>query len=218
MRQSWVVGRALRARRGGQGTARPTCLAQQDALVTPPSPAILQIHDNWAVGLRQIALLSNATSMDRTNSGRRPSFFWQGLMIILPVLVLAVVGLYSLRQDEQAAEQAARKRAADSAQSLARAVGDMAGEELSEFLNLQNVWMIDLNLNSQPRAGMSSDNDLEAGIAKWERTYPGLKLAALAEPQCDLLTDGREIAPPSVPATPSPPKWYCELSPRQREL
>jgi len=68
--------------------------------------------------------------MDRTNSGRRPSFFWQGLMIILPVLVLAVVGLYSLRQDEQAAEQAARKRAADSAQSLARAVGDMAGEEL----------------------------------------------------------------------------------------
>jgi signal transduction histidine kinase len=156
--------------------------------------------------------------MDRTNSGRRPSFFWQGLMIILPVLVLAVVGLYSLRQDEQAAEQAARKRAADSAQSLARAVGDMAGEELSEFLNLQNVWMIDLNLNSQPRAGMSSDNDLEAGIAKWERTYPGLKLAALAEPQCDLLTDGREIAPPSVPATPSPPKWYCELSPRQREL
>ena len=51
--------------------------------------------------------------MDKSNSGRRPSFFWQGLMILLPVLVLAVVGLYSLRQDEQAAEQAARKKAAE---------------------------------------------------------------------------------------------------------
>ena len=42
-------------------------------------------------------------------TGSRPSFFWQGLMILLPVAVLAVVGLYSLRQDAQAAEQAAHK-------------------------------------------------------------------------------------------------------------
>src|ERR1039458_4682323 len=87
-------------------------------------------------------------TMPSPNSRPRPSFFWQGLMIILPVAVLAVVGLYSLRQDEQAAEQAARKRASDSAQSLARAVGDMAGEELHQYLSLQDVWMRDLNLES----------------------------------------------------------------------
>ena len=55
-------------------------------------------------------------------------------MIILPVLVLAVVGLFSLRQDEQAAEQAARKRAAENAQSLARAMGVMAERSTQELL------------------------------------------------------------------------------------
>ncbi len=156
--------------------------------------------------------------MPSSNNGPRPSFFRQGLMIVLPVTVLAVVGLFSLRQDEQAAEQAARKRASEDAQSLARAMGDMAGEELQQFLTLQNVWMIDLNLESQPSASMSPDKDLEAGIAKWERAYPGFRLAALAEPECDLLSDGRQIAPPEVPATPSPPKWFCDLSPKQKDL
>ena len=42
--------------------------------------------------------------MGNSKNSPRPSFFWQGLMIVLPVTVLAVVGLFSLRQDEQAAE------------------------------------------------------------------------------------------------------------------
>ncbi|HXR06651.1 MAG TPA: HAMP domain-containing sensor histidine kinase [Candidatus Acidoferrum sp.] len=156
--------------------------------------------------------------MASSNNSPRPSFFRQGLMIVLPVTVLAVVGLFSLRQDEQAAEQAARKRAAEDAQSLARAISGVAGEELQQFLTLQNVCMIDLNVESQPSASMSPDKDLQAGIANWERAYPGFRLAALAEPECDLLSDGRQIAPPDLPATPSPPKWFCDLSPKQKNL
>jgi len=156
--------------------------------------------------------------MDQSNSSRRPSFFWQGLMILLPVLVLAVVALFSLRQDEQAAEQAARKRAAENAQSLARAVGDMADEELEYFLNMQNTWMNLLNTALPDPAYTFPDADFKANIDKWERTYPGLKLAALAMPKCEILTDGRQITLPEIAATPSPPKWYCELTPKQREL
>ena len=156
--------------------------------------------------------------MRKSNSGRRPSFFWQGLMIILPVLVLAVVGLYSLRQDEQAAEQAARKRAAENAQSLARAVVDMADEELEYFLNMQNTWMNLLNTGLPDPAYTFPDADFKANIGKWERTYPGLKLAALAMPKSEILADGRQLTPTEVAATPSPPKWYCELTPEQREL
>ena len=62
-------------------------------------------------------------------------------MIILPVLVLAVVGLFSLRQDEQAAEQAARKKAAENVASLARAMAISAGDQLVEYQLIQAGWM-----------------------------------------------------------------------------
>jgi hypothetical protein len=46
---------------------------------------------------------------------RKPTFLWQGLLIVLPVAVLAVVGAWSLRQDKALA----RQEAADRAQALA---------------------------------------------------------------------------------------------------
>src|SRR5256885_564599 len=46
---------------------------------------------------------------------RKPTFFWQGLLIVLPVLVLAVFGFISLREDKKLA----RSEAADRAQALA---------------------------------------------------------------------------------------------------
>jgi signal transduction histidine kinase len=42
---------------------------------------------------------------------RKPTFLWQGLLIILPVAVLAVLGLLSLRQDRRLAEREAAERA-----------------------------------------------------------------------------------------------------------
>jgi hypothetical protein len=170
------------------------------------------------VALRQAAVLLKSTLMASSKNNPRPSFFWQGLMIVLPVTVLAVVGLFSLRQDEQAAEQAARKKAAENVASLARAVGDMAGEEIEQFLTLQSGWMEGLCSASENPTNTFPNEKLKVDVAKWEQTYPGLKLAALALPKCDLLADGREIRPPVVPAAPSPPKWFCELTSRQRDL
>lgn len=42
---------------------------------------------------------------------RKPTFLWQGLLIILPVAVLAAVGFLSLRQDRRLAEREAAERA-----------------------------------------------------------------------------------------------------------
>ncbi len=45
------------------------------------------------------------------HTSRKPTFFWQGMLILLPVAVLAAIGWASLRQDKLLAEHDARERA-----------------------------------------------------------------------------------------------------------
>lgn len=49
-----------------------------------------------------------------------PSFFWQGLLIVLPVVVLAGVGLFSLQQDRALAQHEAVEQAQHLAEGLAQ--------------------------------------------------------------------------------------------------
>jgi signal transduction histidine kinase len=158
-------------------------------------------------------------------AGRRqrgtPAFFWQAVLILLPVAVLAVASLISLRQDERAAEDDARQRAAESAQSLARAMRASVDEDLQRYLTIQNDWLLGLNSASQPNMTFADgwpDAALQSDIEKWERDYPGLRIKELALPQGEILADGRQIQPPDLPAAPRPPKWFRDLTPRQKEL
>ncbi|HEX5222306.1 MAG TPA: ATP-binding protein [Verrucomicrobiae bacterium] len=48
----------------------------------------------------------------------KPSFFRQGMMIVLPVMVLVLVGVYSLRQDRRLAQRDAEDRAQSMADDL----------------------------------------------------------------------------------------------------
>ena len=150
-----------------------------------------------------------------------PTFFWQGALVMLPVVVLAAASLVSLRQDEQAAERDARRRAAEDVQNLARAMRASVNEELRRFLSLQNMWMMEVRSESQPSVTFVNgfpDEKIAADIAKWERDYPRFKLADIVLPQAEILADGRQIQPPDFPDPPQPPKWYSELTPEQRKL
>src|SRR5438046_1904597 len=72
---------------------------------------------------------------------RQRTFFWQGILILLPVAVLAAVGLYSLSQDRLVVQQEATERA--------RAIGD----EL-----LATIWQKLITLDNEPdRQLLSSD-------------------------------------------------------------
>jgi signal transduction histidine kinase len=51
-----------------------------------------------------------------------PGFFWRGVLILLPVALLAGVGIYSLRQDRLLAELEARERCQGPADKDARAI------------------------------------------------------------------------------------------------
>src|ERR1017187_10998039 len=138
----------------------------------------------------------------------QPAFFWQGMLIMLPVVILAVVNLISLRSDEQAAENDARKRAAENVQSLARAMRVSVGEELQRYLGLQQLWMHILQFEDAKKF---------ADVVSWEHDFPALKLAELVMPQQGtIVADGRQLEPPDFPEVPAPPKWFLDLSPEQR--
>jgi signal transduction histidine kinase len=147
-----------------------------------------------------------------------PVFFWQAVLILLPVAVLAVVSLISLRRDEQAAERDARQRAAESVQSLAKVIRYAVNDEIHRFITLENMWTMELRYASQPSVTGSPDRKLASDIAKWESDYPGLKFFGLATGEGKLLADGRQIDPPDTPVVPLPPKWFRELSPEQKIL
>lgn len=150
---------------------------------------------------------------------RKSSFLWQAVLILLPVAVLAVVGLISLRQDERAAEQDARNRAAENVQSLARAMRSSVNDALLQFSPLRSRWMAGVITAGQPGDGNHFFNDqLKADVEKWERNYPGLKFADSAFPTAEILTNGAPFDPPSFPSVPMPPKWFLELSPEQKAL
>ena len=149
---------------------------------------------------------------------RKPTFLWQGVLILLPVAVLVVASLVSLRRDEAAAERDARQKAAADVQSLASVIRYTINEEIQRFIVLQNMRMMELGYASQPSITGTPDQKLAADIARWERDYSGLKIADLATGEGELLEDGRQIAPPAIPVAPTPPKWFPELTPQQQAL
>lgn len=156
-------------------------------------------------------------SMDWSRA-RQPSFFWQGLAILLPVAVLAVACWLALRQDEQTAETEARTHAAANLQALGRAVRASVGEELQRFLILQNVWMMGLCYAGQPDIqGVFPDAKLQSDLERWERDYPGLNVADMALPAGMVLMDGRQLLPPVDSVAPQPPSWYRDLTSAQKE-
>src|SRR5689334_22208787 len=63
----------------------------------------------------------NAQMPASANRGQ-PAFFWQGLLIVLPVFVLAGLGFFSLRQDRILARHEAAERAQSLAEQLVQAV------------------------------------------------------------------------------------------------
>ena len=70
-----------------------------------------------------------------SRTSRKPTFFWQGMLILLPVAVLAAIGWVSLRQDKILAEHDARERA----QTIADGFLQIFSAELTATESLTNA-------------------------------------------------------------------------------
>jgi len=128
--------------------------------------------------------------MGRKRTGKSPSFFWQGLLILLPVIVLAAAGIWSLRGQRQAAEEKARQDAQKSAKlELAR-----LGPELRETLRTSHR-PVPLNkendepfpflypLNPQPPSDLEPDKAFQVALEPPTESPIDPQLGALSNPR-----------------------------------
>src|SRR6266496_1257255 len=76
---------------------------------------------------------------------RRGGFFWQGLLILLPVLVLAAIGFVSIQQDKSLA----RREAAERAQTLAQDLVETLWPPLVDVAGLTNEASFEIDSTGQ---------------------------------------------------------------------
>lgn len=81
----------------------------------------MQNRDTRLVSARQ-PKLNMAQRPEHFRRWRGGGFFWQGLLILLPVLVLATIGLISIQQDKSLVQREAAERAQTLAQDLVEAL------------------------------------------------------------------------------------------------
>jgi signal transduction histidine kinase len=153
---------------------------------------------------------------------RHPTFLWQALLIVLPVAILAVLGLFAVWRDYTASEQDARQRAEEITRGLFAQLGRDFAEELVEQEPLGSIW------NGMGIAGgdvrWPETDDLPSPalelyrqeLAEWQRENPDLRPEEALPIGVFLTTNGTMTAPLDYPATPAPAAWLDELSAAQR--
>jgi len=76
--------------------------------------------------------------MDRTGAAK-PTFLWRGILILLPLLLLAGMGLYSLRQDRLLAEVEAKQRCQELVENYATTISTRLLTRMTRRGDLQGL-------------------------------------------------------------------------------
>ena len=150
---------------------------------------------------------------------RRPTFAWQAALVVLPVVILAALGLVSLRQDRALAEQQAK----ESAQVLANQVALRAAQAVEQSCRAYDGILYERRVELESALGRGLTNvDAPAAIMEnrqaFEKQHPDLVLASLPRVRCRLDAAGRPLEPRDYPASPSPPAWLTQLGADQLQL
>jgi signal transduction histidine kinase len=155
---------------------------------------------------------------------RRPTFLWQATLVVLPVAILAILGLFAVRRDYAASEQDARQRADDITRSLSTQLGRDLASELLEQERFGSIWE-GMGISGGPvrwpetNALPSPPPALELyarEISEWQRENHGWRPEAALPNSVLLDTQGTLIGPRDYPATPVPAAWLDGLSAAQR--
>ncbi|HTX22530.1 MAG TPA: HAMP domain-containing sensor histidine kinase [Candidatus Aquilonibacter sp.] len=150
-----------------------------------------------------------------------PVFLWQAILILLPVAVLALFGLFSLRQDKLLAGQEAKEFGTVIAERLAQAIGTNVEQQLRDYreanFDLNANRTTDLGLSSW-KGGVQSESNAWQRIKEWQQANPEINLPAMPVSDCWLDLKSESSSPQIYPLAPQPPEWLQQLTPEQNQL
>jgi signal transduction histidine kinase len=177
--------------------------------------------------------------MTPKGSKRRPRFLWQGMLILLPVMVMAAIALAALVQDRAAAEREARRRAEEQLQQLGDGFDKLMGSRLGEYAlgvygSDGRFWSQQHLIEAALWPGSAWRQELEQKRQAWPRVYaqPEATYAELTRtsglrpeefilpgilPGLAFSADGQLAGPTEVAREPQPPAWRLALNAEQRE-
>ena len=175
---------------------------------------------------------------------RKPRFFWQGLLILLPVALMAAIGLTAILRDRAAVEHDAQQRAGEILRQLASELAGGVAGQLSEFdlsaddwNQYHRTWLATWTRRSSPpsdprarvfmsssdldksQTGLDVDPFPRAGerFARWQTAYPGLDPAQVFPNRLSFAANEDLPESPDDRSPPVPPPWFVGLSSEQRQ-
>jgi signal transduction histidine kinase len=152
-------------------------------------------------------------------TGQRPLHFARQLVLIAaPLLFLAGIALYSLRQDRTAVEQDARDQARNLVSTLGSRWQEYAGKDVGTFLNdYYLACYVPVVLAWQKANGLPEPGDASSMRQLAERARINPLIHSVPQIRCRISND-RLITPVEYPLSPVPPDWMHTISAAQTDL
>ena len=164
--------------------------------------------------------------MTRLRKDRKPTFLWQGLLILLPVAALALVGLSAITRDRAAVQQDARQRAQEILVQMSDGAGWRVAGQLAELDAIARNWFEHYRLGlaawpgSESRRNWDASNKLsyETDLMAWRAACPELRPEDVFPTQLSFKANGDLESPLGYESPPQPPAWVSTLSADQRQV
>jgi signal transduction histidine kinase len=157
---------------------------------------------------------------------RKPAFFWQAGLILLPVVIIAAVASRATIQSRAEVEREARQRAEEIARQYSKELErpwglflmrhDWYSQCWSDYLvKLGGGWPGSPGAQLEAEAKRLPALYPQAQVAEWQAQFPGLQAEEVFPDSFGLTAGGRIRDGLEFNPAPQPPAWFTALSPKQ---
>jgi signal transduction histidine kinase len=152
---------------------------------------------------------------------QKQTFFWQGVLILLPMALMAGFGLWALWRERNSVEQEARQRASEILQALPADFGSRVALRMTEF-SLAYSWLQNQQkvLSAWPDSKEQqwwATNILLAELPVWQAAFPALQPQSVFPLDYLSLNTNGELRFSNFTNPPAPPDWFVALTADQRD-